>query len=79
MPNPFPSLKAAAMLKILYGLGYTKHRQNGSHCILKADGRPPVLFAAHHGKTMSPVYVRDMLVKQVGLSEADALKEVGAS
>ncbi|MFI6581673.1 type II toxin-antitoxin system HicA family toxin [Embleya sp. NPDC050493] len=78
MPNPFPSLKAAQILKILFGLGYVVARQNGSHRRLKTEGMPPLTFAFHDGESLAPGVVRDILVKQVGLSENDALKAVGA-
>lgn len=78
LPNPFPSLKAAAMLRILHNLGYAVVRQNGSHCILRADGRQQITFANHPGTSLAPGLVREILVKQAGLSEDEALKEVGA-
>ncbi|GAA2445254.1 MULTISPECIES: type II toxin-antitoxin system HicA family toxin [Streptomyces] len=78
MPNPFPSLKAQAMLRVLSGLGYMITRQKGSHRRLEADGMPPLTFAFHDGASLSPGEVRDILVKQVGLLEDEALKVVGA-
>ena len=76
MPNPFPSLKARAMLRLLTReLGYTLQRQDGtSHKKLAADGRPSVTFAFHDGRSLSPIEVRDILVRQVGLSVAEALE-----
>lgn len=77
MPNPFPSLKAAAMLAVLQGnLGYRTVRQKGSHRRLEADGRPPLTFAFHPGDSLSPGVVRDILVKQVGLTQDEALRVV---
>lgn len=77
MPNPFPSLKAAAMLTVLQGnLGYRIVRQKGSHRRLEADGRPSLTFAFHPGDSLSPGVVRDILVKQVGLSQDEALRVV---
>lgn len=78
MTNPFPSLKAQAMLRILFGLGYEVTRQKGSHRRLEADGMTPLTFAFHDGVSLSPGEVRDILVKQVGLLEDEALKAVGA-
>ncbi|MFE9927397.1 type II toxin-antitoxin system HicA family toxin [Streptomyces sp. NPDC005533] len=78
MPNPFPSLKSQAMLRVLLGLGYMIVRQRGSHRRLEADGMPPLTFAFHDGASLSPGEVRDILVKQAGLSEDNALKAVGA-
>jgi predicted RNA binding protein YcfA (HicA-like mRNA interferase family) len=67
MPNPFPSLKAAAMLRLLQSaLGYREVRRRGSHRSLAAEGRPRITFAFHDGRTLTPIEVRDILVKQVG-------------
>lgn len=77
MPNPFPSLKARAMLAILRGrLGYEIERQSGSHRRLVAEGRPPLTFAFHDSASLSPGEVRDILVKQVGLDRDEALRVV---
>ncbi len=77
MPNPFPSLKARAMLAVLQGeLGYEIQRRSGSHRRLVAKGRPPLTFAFHDNESLSPGVVRDILVKQVGLSHDEALKAV---
>ncbi|MFE3689215.1 type II toxin-antitoxin system HicA family toxin [Streptomyces sp. NPDC059129] len=78
MPNPFPSLKPAAMLRILAALGYVVVRQKGSHRRLEADGMPPLTFAFHDSQSLSPGVVRDILVKQVGLGQDQALRAVGA-
>jgi predicted RNA binding protein YcfA (HicA-like mRNA interferase family) len=77
MPNPFPSLKAAAMLTVLRReLGYQVTRQRGSHRRLEAQGRPTLTFAFHDGESLSPGVVRDILMKQAGLSLDEALKAV---
>jgi predicted RNA binding protein YcfA (HicA-like mRNA interferase family) len=77
MPNPFPSLRARAMLAVLQGkLGYEIERQRGSHRRLVAGGRPPLTFAFHDSESLSPGVVRDILVKQVGLSHDEALEVV---
>ncbi len=77
MPNPFPSLKARAMLALLQGeLGYEIERQSGSHRRLVAKGRPTLTFAFHDSVSLSPGEVRDILVKQVGLSRDEALRVV---
>ncbi|MBX3194729.1 MAG: type II toxin-antitoxin system HicA family toxin [Microbacteriaceae bacterium] len=62
------------MLRILLRHGYAISRQNGSHRHLKGDGLPDVLFSYHDGVTLAPGAVRKMLVKDVGLSEDEALK-----
>jgi len=47
VPNPFPSLKARAMLAVLQRrLGYEIERQSGSHRRLFAEGRPKLTFAS---------------------------------
>jgi predicted RNA binding protein YcfA (HicA-like mRNA interferase family) len=77
MPNPFPSLRARAMLAVLQGkLGYEIERQRGSHRRLVTEGRPPLTYAFHDSESLSPGVVRDILVKQVGLSHDEALKVV---
>jgi predicted RNA binding protein YcfA (HicA-like mRNA interferase family) len=77
MSNPFPSLKASAMLAVLLReLGYEVVRQRGSHRRLEADGRPGLTFAFHDGESLSPGVVRDILVKQVGLKVNEALRVV---
>ncbi len=78
MSNPFPSLKAAAMLRVLTReLGYQVAREaGGSHRRLVAEGRPPLTFAFHQGATLPPGVVRDILMKQVGLDRQTALKVV---
>lgn len=48
----------------------------GSHRRLVAEGRPPLTFAFHDSESLSPGVVRDILVKQVGLSRDEALKVV---
>jgi predicted RNA binding protein YcfA (HicA-like mRNA interferase family) len=75
--NPFPSLKARAMLALLQGrLSYEIERQSGSHRRLVAEGRPKLTFAFHDSESLSPGEVRDILMKQVGLSYDDALEVV---
>lgn len=77
MPNPFPSLKAPAMLRLLQReLGYQTTRQKGSHRRLAAKGRPELTFAFHDRRSLTPIEVRDILVKQVGLGIDEALKVV---
>lgn len=78
MSNPFPALGARAMLRVLSQLGYVIKRQRGSHRQLEAHGMPPVTFAFHDRETLSPGEVRDILVKQVGLSQDKALEAVKA-
>lgn len=57
-------------------LGYGIVRQRGSHRRLEATGRPPLTFAFHDSVSLSPGEVRDILVKQVGLSLEEASRVV---
>lgn len=61
------------MLRLLESqLGYEVIRQDGSHCVLRAKGRPQIVFAFHNGATVPPRIVRAILVQQVGLTLAEA-------
>lgn len=64
------------MLRVLEGLGYEVARQKGSHMRLEAPGRPPLVFAFHRGAEISSNTVRDILVRQVGLSIDEAREAV---
>ncbi|WP_018505042.1 type II toxin-antitoxin system HicA family toxin [Parafrankia discariae] len=65
----FPSLKARQLLRVLGRLGYRVTRQDGSsHRWLEADGRPRLRLAFHDRVTVGPGLVRQILVKQVGLT-----------
>jgi predicted RNA binding protein YcfA (HicA-like mRNA interferase family) len=65
------------MLAVLTGeLAYEIVRQRGSHRRLEAEGRPPLTFAFHDSESLSPGVVRDILMKQVGLTYDEALRVV---
>jgi len=67
-------MKASRLLKVLVSdVGYRVTRQAGSHRRLMCDGRPPITWAYHDRKSLSPGEVRRVLVKQVGLAEDEAL------
>lgn len=74
----FPSMKPKEMLRVLTRdpLNYEIYQQSGSHRKLRASGRPQLIFAYHDGATIAPGMVRKMLVKDVGLSEEEALRLV---
>lgn len=74
MPNPFPTLRLRQLLKILRRLGYEVERQESSHHWLVAPDRPPLCLAFHGSREISSHEVRDVLVRQVGLSKDEALK-----
>jgi predicted RNA binding protein YcfA (HicA-like mRNA interferase family) len=71
--DDFPSMKARRLLAILMRepLNYRVVRQRGSHRWLAAPGRPSFAFAFHTREPL-PREVRKVLVKDVGLAEADA-------
>jgi predicted RNA binding protein YcfA (HicA-like mRNA interferase family) len=73
----FPSLKAPKLLAILEKepLAYEVSRQQGSHRRMKSrNGYPSLTFSWHDRATIPPGLVRKTLVKDVGLSEKEALK-----
>jgi predicted RNA binding protein YcfA (HicA-like mRNA interferase family) len=53
-------------------LNYRVARQAGSHRWLLSPDYPPLVFAFHDKATIPPSRVRKVLVKEVGLAEADA-------
>jgi predicted RNA binding protein YcfA (HicA-like mRNA interferase family) len=72
--DDFPSMKARRLLAILMRepLNYRVVRQTGSHRVLRAPGRPKIVFA-FHSRELKPREVRHVLVREAGLAEADAL------
>ena len=52
------------------------NRLAGVHRRLEAPGRPPLVFPFHGGATIGPVLVPRILVKDVGLSVAEALEVI---
>jgi predicted RNA binding protein YcfA (HicA-like mRNA interferase family) len=53
-------------------LNYRVARQAGSHRRLLSPDYPPLVFAFHDKVTIPPGRVRNVLVNEVGLAEADA-------
>jgi predicted RNA binding protein YcfA (HicA-like mRNA interferase family) len=75
----FPSMRASRLLALLVRepLAYRVVRQRGSHRRLVSDrGYRPITYVFHDRVTLPPRVVRDVLVNQVGLSEASALRMV---
>jgi predicted RNA binding protein YcfA (HicA-like mRNA interferase family) len=68
-------MKAKALLAVLIRepLCYRTVRQRGSHRRLEAPGRPPLLFSFHDGATVPPGLVKKVLVKDVGLTDDEAI------
>jgi predicted RNA binding protein YcfA (HicA-like mRNA interferase family) len=72
----FPSLKARELFRVLERspLHYRTTRQKGSHRRMESDqGKPDLVLAFHDNQTLPPGLVRKILVKDVGLSESEAL------
>ncbi|HYQ76150.1 type II toxin-antitoxin system HicA family toxin [Cellulomonas sp.] len=57
-------------------LGYVTVRSTGSHRTMRAPGWPQLVFAFHDGDTVGGHLVRNVLVKQVGLSDDEAREVV---
>lgn len=76
---PFPSMKGRSLERILLKapLNYQVARQSGSHRRLVSPDRPPLTFSYHDGDTVPPGVVRKILVKDVGLTESEALELLG--
>lgn len=74
--SDFPSMNARQFRRLLARLGYEGTGQgSGSHEILKAPGRPTLLWAFHSNKEVSGGLVKKILVKDVGLC-LDEAREV---
>lgn len=73
----FPSIKGRELLRILTRepLAYRVVRQRGSHRRLASTmGYPSLTFSFHDSATIPPGLVRKILIKDVGLTEEEALK-----
>lgn len=77
MGSAWPSHKASYVLRLLRKqLGYVKDgKQSGSHVWLVAEGRPPIRWAYHNKRSLSPKELRRLLVVEAGLT-IDEAKEV---
>ncbi len=67
-------MKGRRLLRALLSIGYEVQRQEGSHRVLVAPGRPRLIHAYGDGDEIGPVMVRKILVGQVGLSVEEALE-----
>jgi predicted RNA binding protein YcfA (HicA-like mRNA interferase family) len=76
----FPSLKAKKMLAILereplrYREKPGKKRKGSHRHLVSSNGYPNIGFWAHDKDTLKGSVVKDILVKQVGLSDDEARK-----
>jgi predicted RNA binding protein YcfA (HicA-like mRNA interferase family) len=53
-------------------LNYQVTRQEGSHRVYEAEGRPRLLMSFHDNQEIPPGLVRRILVQQVGLTDDEA-------
>ena len=67
----FPALKARKALLILARVGYQQERRRGSHCVLTAPGRLPIIFAFHEGSEVPPAALRHMLANRAQLTDEE--------
>ena len=72
--NQFPSMKTKELIKCLCRspLCYKIVRQNGLHRTLKSKNYPDIRIGYHDSDEVSGRYVRDLLIKKVGLTESMA-------
>lgn len=69
-------MKARRFRKMLERqLGYKEVRRGGSHVTLESEDHPTLTFAFHNGVEIGPAMVRQILVRDVGLTLEEA-KEV---
>lgn len=71
----FPAVRWPKLKRVLERapLSYQTVRETGSHRRLEAPNRPPLTLAFHNDEDIPPGLVRKILVKDVGLSEDEAL------
>ena len=71
-------MKARKLRKLLRGLGYHRvpGRGHGSHELLRADGYSDILFAFHSKDDVPGGLIRNILVKQVGMTREEAEEAV---
>jgi predicted RNA binding protein YcfA (HicA-like mRNA interferase family) len=74
--DPLPSMKAKRLLAVLerQPLNYEVVRRSGSHRRMQSPSHPPLTFAFHDAATIPSGLVRKILIKDVGLDEAEARK-----
>lgn len=73
----FPAMKVSVVKRIVERHCGPPKRIKGSHHFYTGPSGQRILLVVHT-KEMPGMYVRDILVAQLGLSEEDALGEVGA-
>ena len=72
--NQFPSMKTKELIKCLCRapLYYKIVRQRGSHRTLKSKNYPDIRIGYQDSYEVSGEFVRDLLIKRVGLTQAMA-------
>lgn len=71
-------MRGRALLRLLarQPLGYQEdpsRSRRGSHRTLISEGRPALIFAFHDRQEIAPGLVRKILIRDVGLTEEEAL------
>lgn len=75
--SDFPSMDAKKLRRIVTRLGYVSSGNGkGSHEKLECPGRPPLIWAFHAGKEIAGGLVKQVLMKQAGLTKEQALEAV---
>ncbi len=69
--SQFPSMKTKELIKCLCRspLYYKITRQRGSHRVLKSSNYPDLRIGYHDSVEVSGGYVKNLLMKEIGLSE----------
>ena len=66
-----PALKAREVRGLLAKIGYEEKRRRGSHRMLAAPNRLPIVFAFHDGVEVPPQALRHMLTNRAGLTDQE--------
>lgn len=75
MPT-FPAMKWPQLKRVLerQPLDYRVTKQSGSHRTMESDSHPTLWLAFHDRAELAPGLVRKIMVKDIGLSEDEALE-----
>ncbi|WP_087874114.1 type II toxin-antitoxin system HicA family toxin [Arthrobacter globiformis] len=73
--SDFPSMDPKKLRRLIGRLGYTPSGNGkGSHERLECPGRPPLTWGFHAGKEIAGGLVKQILMKQIGLTKEEALE-----
>ena len=64
----FPSVKAKEFIKVIEKLGFSFHRQKGSHAIYKDSHGKRVVVPIHSGKDLKPGTLMGM-IQDIGVDK----------